>query len=157
MKRNTTSQRRRHLIIAGLAGVVTPTTIFAGQRGAALIADLSATTGGGKGAFVVSGRILGTDAKPLFNASVEMWHAGRRGERALATTDGDGRFFATIAPAEHSSRPRRIHYRVSHEKHGTLVRQLYLAGERGISDDLVSHLQRDDTGIWRTTLGLTVA
>jgi len=46
---------------------------------------------------------------------------------------------------------------VSHEKQGTLVGQLCLARERGISDDLVSHLQRDDTGIWRTTLGLTVA
>ena len=157
MKRNTTSQRRRHLIIAGLAGVVTPMTIFAGQRGDALIADLSATTGGGKGAFVVSGRILGTDAKPLFNASVEMWHAGRRGERALATTDGDGRFFATIAATEHSGPPRRIHYRVSHEHYGTVMKQLHLARERSAAGDLLSHLQRDDTGVWRTTFGVTLA
>ena len=157
MKRNTISLRRRHLMMAGLAGVATPATIFAGQRGDALFADLSATTGGGKGGLVVSGRILDTDGKPLFNASVEVWHAVARRERARATTDGDGRFFATIAPAEHSGRPRQIHYRVSHEQHGTLVKQLYLARERGVSDDLVSHLQRDDTGVWRTTFGLTVA
>ena len=121
MKPGTISLRRRHLMMAGLAGAAAPAPLFAGPGG-----------------------------KPLAGAEVEVRHAGASGKFASAITDGDGRFFATIAAADSSGRPRRIHYCVRHEGHETPV-------THRISDDLVANLRRDDAGVWRTTFGLTLA
>lgn len=194
MKRNTISLRRRHLVIAGLAGVAAPATLFAGQcsapRNAPAVAELFASGNEGKDRLVVSGRIVGApDGKPLAGATVEVWHADESGDYsadhgkiargtpdspgsppcASVTTDADGRFvFTTIAPAEYSGRPRHIRYRVSHQGHAMPVTQLYFAPARGVSDDRVAQLQRDDNfavaqlqrdnaGTWRATFGLTLA
>ena len=163
MRYKTISLRRRHMIIASLAGAAAPGTIFAGQcgvtpRNMAAITELPTefSTTGGEHKLVVSGRILRPDCKPLAGATIEMWQSDPNTDRASATTDADGRFFTTMAPGAYPGRPRPIHYRVSHEEHGTLVKRLDLARERGVSDGLVSRLQRDETGAWRTTFGLTV-
>lgn len=150
------------MIIAGLAGVAAPATLFAGpwtgKPGDALAAGLSASTSEGAERLVISGRILGADRKPLAGATIEAWHPDENGDRATVTTDADGRFFTSIAPARRSGRLRYLDYRVSHIAHGTLPTQrLHFTREPGASDGLVSHLQRDDTGVWRTTFGLTVA
>ena len=161
MKHDTISLRRRYLVIAGLAGVAAPATLFAGQcsgtlRNASVGAELFA---GGGDKLVVSGRILGApDCKPLAGAMVEVWHASGRVPCASVITDADGRFmFTTIAPAEYPGRPRHIHYRVSRQGHATPVTQLYFAREHGVSDDRVAQLQRDNAGTWRASFGVTLA
>lgn len=161
MKINVISLRRRHLMIAGVAGVAAPVTLFAGPRGGnpsdALVAELSASASSGAEKLVLSGRILGANRKPLADATVEVWQADANGEHASVITDADGRFFTTIAPVGQSGRPQHIRYRVSHNGRETLVKQLHFAREPGIPADQVAQLQRDDTGIWRTTFGVTLA
>ena len=140
-------------MIAGLAGMAVPGTLFA------------ARSGGGTGAekLIVSGRILRADGKPLAGAKVEALNARAHGGSSV-TTDADGRFvFATLAPAGNSP---RIHYQVSHAEHGTLARQLYLGRAPGVgSKDVaqlqrgrenVAQLQRDEAGTWRAAFGLTL-
>jgi hypothetical protein len=146
MKPSTISLRRRHLMMAGIAGAAAPVPLFAGQLS---IAEVGIA--GSARRLIVSGRILGgPDGKPLAGATVEAWHAGTADDAARATTDGDGRFFTTIASADPSGRPRRIHYRVRHEGREMPVTQR-------ISEDLVANLRRDDVGAWRTTFALALA
>ena len=162
MKPDTISLRRRHLMIAGLAGVGAPLAIFADHWSAKLRDGTGpldeAIGGGGTQKLVVSGRILAPDTKPLADAIVEAWHANANGDRASVTTDADGRFmFTTIAPAEYPGRPRHLHYRVSHKGRATPVTQLHFAREPGVPDEVVAHLQCDDAGVWRATFGRTLA
>jgi len=146
MKPSTISLRRRHLMMAGLAGAAAPAPLFAGPLS---FAEVRAA--GSAPRLIVSGRLLGgPDGKPLAGATVEAWHAGAAGAAVRATTDGDGRFFATIVSADPSGRPRRIHYRVRHEGREVPVTQR-------ISDDLVANLRRDGAGAWRTTFSLALA
>jgi len=171
MKHDTISLRRRHLMIAGLAGIAAPASLFAGQSGAATrralwplhernapaVAEPGAGGSGEK--LVVSGRILRPDGKPLADATVDAWYAEASGDYAAsATTDADGRFvFTTLAPSAYPGRPQHIHYRVSHKEHRTPLTQLHFAHTPGIPEDRVAQLQRDETGAWRAAFGLTLA
>jgi len=138
------SLRRRYLMIAGLAGAAAPAVAFAGTAGSPQDGPVVSSFAD---RLVVSGRILGADGKPLSGARVEIWSAGSREPRGEASTDGDGRFFAAIAPAEHR-RPQDLRYRVVHGGRGTPVKRLHLA--RG-------QMQRDEAGAWRATFGATLA
>ena len=170
------SLHRRRLLLAGCAGLVvfpvaaqqcrsTPPDQLGPfyTRGAPEQSDLCTTGSGGKDRLLVTGRVLGADCKPLAGALVEVWHADANGDysgftrgkkddpacllRAAIKTDAEGRYtFSTIVPAEYPGRPRHIHYRVSHAAHATLVTQLYFGRERGIADELVTTLKRDDKG-----------
>ena len=159
MKSSTVSLRRRQLMIAGLASAAAPTALFAAECSVThdpfappTVAEVSANPSGDK--LIVSGRVVGGDCKPLFGAVVEAWHDGSN-ERTSATTDADGRFMLTTAPVvEGRLRPLRI--RVSHGQR-RLVQQHYFTKAPGAPDETLSHLNRDDTGTWRTTLGLTLA
>ena len=104
---------------------------------------------------VVSGRLLGAaDRKPLAGATVELWRAGAQDIRARVVTDGDGRFFTTLAPAPHAG---RVHYRVMHSARATAATPLYFERRTDISDDLLAQAQRDGEGVWRVTFGATIA
>src|SRR5687767_7745757 len=92
MQSNTLSPRRRQLMIAGIAGAVAPATLFAQVcvpvAGAAShsprVAELSTAVEGDM--LIVSGRVTGSDCRPLAGALVEVWSAGS--ERGTsATTD----------------------------------------------------------------------
>ncbi len=164
MKYNTISLRRRHLVIAGLAGIAAPATLFAGPSGgtpgdAPAVAEYLPSGSSGEGQLVVSGRILGAPhGKPLAGAVVEAWHAPGSVRCASVITDADGRFmFTTLASAEAAGHPPHIHYRVSHHGHETPLARLHFARESGISDDRVAHLQRDNAGTWRASFGVTLA
>ena len=129
----------------------------------------------GNARLIVSGRVLGApDCKPLAGALVEVWHADANGDysgftrgkkdnaacllRASIKTDAEGRYrFLTIVPAEYPGRPQHIHYRVSHAGHATLVTQLYFVRERGVADELVVALRRDDRGVSRAAFEITLA
>src|SRR5262249_15689388 len=109
MKSSTVSLRRRHLMIAGIAGTAAPAVLNAGP-----VSRAESVTA--KGDMGVSGRVLAADGKPLHAALVEIWDARSADSLASTTTDGDGRFFAAVPPAQ-GSRPRHIHYRVSRHGH----------------------------------------
>jgi len=145
------------------------------SRGAPEQTDLCASGSGGKERLIVSGRILGApDCKPLAGALVEVWQADANGDysgftrgkqddaacllRASIKADAEGRYsYSTIIPSEYPGRPRHIHYRVSHAAHVTLVTQLYFARERGVAEELVSILKRDDKGVSRAGFDITLA
>jgi hypothetical protein len=135
------SLRRRYLMIAGLAGAAAPAVAFAGAS-----PQDGLTVSSFADRLVVSGRILGADGKPLSGATVEIWPGGSREPAGSVNTDGDGRFFTAIAPAEHG-RPRDLRYRVVHVGRGTPVKRLRFA--RG-------QMQRDEDGAWRATFGATL-
>jgi protocatechuate 3,4-dioxygenase beta subunit len=144
------------------------------SRNAPETGDLCTSGSGGKARLMVSGRVLSApDCKPLAGALVEVWHADANGDysgftrgktddpacllRASIKTDAEGRYsFSTVVPAEYPGRPRHIHYRVSHAGHATLVTQLYFARERGVADDLVVSLNRDDKGVSRALFDITI-
>jgi protocatechuate 3,4-dioxygenase beta subunit len=149
VKHNTISLRRRHLMIAGLAGAAAPAALFAQPL------DLLESAGPGGKKLVVSGRIVTPDGKPVAGALVEVWQADASGEQARATTDGDGRFFTSIASVRPGRLPN-VHYRVSHEAHATTMTQLQFSGKRGDAGR-VAHVQRDEAGMWRASFGLTLA
>ena len=152
MKPNTISLRRRHLMIAGLAGVAAPGVPFAGpiRFDARAVSRIDANGSGEK--LIVSGRIVDANGKALADARVEVLHA-QAVARASVATDADGRFmFTTVTPAT-----RHIEYRVSHKDHPTRATRLHFAPTRGVSDDALARLQRDDAGVCRTTFALTVA
>ena len=170
------SPRRRQLIFAGLAACApipalaqqcrgTPPDQLGPfyTRGAPEQTELCGSGSGGKERLIVSGRVLGAECKPLAGALVEVWHADAHGDysgftrgkkddpacllRASIKTDAEGRYsFTTIVPAQYPGRPRHIHYRVSHAAHAALVTQLYFARERGVADELIVALKRDDKG-----------
>ncbi len=136
--------------------------------------ELCGSGSGGKERLIVSGRILGADCKPLAGALVEVWQADAKGDysgvtrgkpddaacllRASIKTDGEGRYrFSTIVPGEYPGRPRHIHYRVSHAAHATLVTQLYFVRERGVAEELVASVKRDDKGVSRASFDITLA
>jgi protocatechuate 3,4-dioxygenase beta subunit len=152
------SLRRRQLVIAGLAGAAAPNALFAAQctvsafdpSAPPTVAEVSVNASGEK--LIVSGRVVGADCRPLFGAVVEAWHEGSR-ERAGATTDADGRFMLTTVTA---AQGRPLNVRVSHGER-RLVQQRRFTDRPGVVDDRLAGLQRDDAGVWRTTLGLTLA
>ena len=111
------SARRRKLMIAGLAASVTPATLRAQACVPVLgsashppkVAELVAVVEGET--LIVSGRVTGSDCKPLAGALVEVWSASS--ERGTSvTTDADGRFMLTTAAAAEG-----LQLRVSHKGH----------------------------------------
>jgi hypothetical protein len=142
-------------MIAGLAGAAAPATLFAQVcvpvAGAAShspkVAELVAAIEGDT--LIVSGRVTGSDCRPLAGALVEVWSASS--ERGTSvTTDADGRFMLTTSAATEG-----LQLRVSH-KGQTLQTHRRLTTESGF-DEVAAHVQRDAAGVWRTTLGLVLA
>lgn len=101
----------------------------------------------------IQGRVFGAGAcAPLAGAVVDVWHASADGRyygleapqplrpedyalRGRVRTGADGRYaFDTVLPGWYKvspgwTRPRHIHYRVSHPAGKTLVSQLYFEGD----------------------------
>lgn len=152
MTMDTISLRRRHLLIAGLIGVTAPVSAFAGRQGelreAAALPGLERVN---LDRLVVSGRVAGAlDGKPLAAAVIEAWPTGSNAERTVAMTDADGRFvLTTSAPAASHGGPRVLRYRVRYAGRELPAAQLHSGN--------AARWQRDDAGVWRTSLGLSVA
>ena len=157
MKTSVISLRRRQFMAAGLAAAAAPAALFAGPASAAHHNEIaSAIALGGAGKMIVSGRVLDADRRPLAGARVEMWRPEAQTERTGVATDADGRFFVIITPAG-SGRPQLVHYRVSHRGRVVTENSLHFEREPGVPDDRIAQLQRDDSGAWRATFGLTLA
>jgi hypothetical protein len=105
------SLRRREVIIAGLGSFVLPALTFAAPEEK----------------LVLSGRILGSEGKPLAGATVA---AGS----ARAVTDADGRFMLV-----------------------TTTRLYGVTCDGRSTEGFVSNQRHDNDGTWRATVGLKLA
>jgi len=90
--------------------------------------------------FIVTGRVLTPQCKPLANALVDFWHADEDGDydnrgyryRGHQFTDAEGRYrFETIVPALYPGRARHYHVKVQPRGGRLLTTQLYFPGEAG--------------------------
>ncbi len=88
--------------------------------------------------FVLTGRVLSPDCKPLANALVDLWHCDEQGEydnrgfryRGHQFTDSEGRYrFETIVPALYPGRTRHFHAKVQPRGARLLTTQLYWPDE----------------------------
>jgi len=113
---------------------------------------------------LVRGRVLDADGQPLANARVDIWQTNHYGRYdhpddknpapldpnfqgfGVCLTDAEGRYgFRTIRPAPYpldamndiGTRPRHIHFKVSHDSAEELTTQMYFAGDPLIEDDVV--------------------
>ena len=94
--------------------------------------------------FLVSGRVLSPQCKPIANALVDLWHADEAGAydergsryRGHQFTDSEGRYrFETIVPALYPGRTRHYHVKVQPKGGRLLTTQLYFPGDPGNSRD----------------------
>lgn len=88
--------------------------------------------------FLVSGRVLTPECRPVANALVDFWHADEAGEydnrgyryRGHQFTDAEGRYrFETIVPALYPGRTRHYHVKVQPKGGRILTTQLYFPNE----------------------------
>jgi protocatechuate 3,4-dioxygenase beta subunit len=129
----------------------------------------------------IAGRVTGLpDCEPLDGAVLDLWQANARGlysnmlglarranprrfrlrGKIRAAADGQYRF-ETIIPGHYPlwvlTRPRHIHFIVSHPRYAPLTTQLFFAGDRclasdpWVKDDLVIGLTRDASSPGRWT------
>ena len=153
---DTISLRRRHLMIAGLAGAAAPVFAFAGRQGGLEPPALAALERRTVASLVVSGRVAGAlDGKPLAAAVIETWPAGPNATPATAITDADGRFvLRTSAEVDSHGQPQALRYRVRYAGRELPAAQL---DTRTAPRGAATPWQRDDAGVWRTSLALNVA
>jgi protocatechuate 3,4-dioxygenase beta subunit len=90
--------------------------------------------------FLVTGRVLSPQCKPVANALVDFWHADEEGAydnrgyryRGHQFTDSEGRYrFETIVPAVYPGRTRHYHVKLQPKGGRVLTTQLYFPGEPG--------------------------
>jgi protocatechuate 3,4-dioxygenase beta subunit len=88
--------------------------------------------------FVVTGRVLSAQCKPLANALLDVWHADEDGDydntgyryRGHQFTDAEGRYrFETIVPALYPGRTRHYHVKIQPKGGRLVTTQLYFPGE----------------------------
>jgi len=94
--------------------------------------------------FLVTGRVLSPQCKPVANALVDVWHADEEGAydnrgyryRGHQFTDSEGRYrFETIVPALYPGRTRHYHVKVQPKGGRLLTTQLYFPGDPGNARD----------------------
>lgn len=110
----------------------------------------------------VYGRVADTDGRPMRGALVEIWQCDSRGRYihtadsgrgpsdanfqgyGRTVTDQEGRYrFRTIRPVPYSWRAPHIHFQIKGRGFGTLVTQMYIAGERRNDRDGLLQSVRD--------------
>ena len=115
MKKQIISKRRRQVLMmgAGSLGIV--------AAPAMAIPTIEGTWARSGADAVVSGRVVSAvNGEPLAGAHIEIWNDA---VRVTATTDGDGRYFATVSTAD-----SKLNYRVTHLGHTAQITQLRLGG-----------------------------
>ena len=94
--------------------------------------------------FIVTGRVLSADCKPVSNALLDFWHSDEQGEydnrgfryRGHQFTDAQGQFrLETILPAEYPGRTRHIHVKAQAPGGRILTTQIYFPGDPGNQRD----------------------
>ena len=91
-----------------------------------------------KSRFLLAGRVLSPDCKPVANALVDLWHCDEQGAydnqgyryRGHQFSDSEGRYrFETIVPALYPGRTRHFHVKVQPRGARLLTTQLYWPNE----------------------------
>jgi hypothetical protein len=125
-------------MIAGLAGVATPASVFAAECAGALDAAPVAVLVFKRGdKLIISGRVIDATCNPIAGAQVDLGEEG-----VSARTDADGRFML-VANARAGTRPTARRVRITHpayaahETHGSVA--------------------PTDGNIWRGTLEIALA
>ena len=146
VKPKTFSLRRRHLMLAGIAGAAAPAVGLAASdaRTGPRPFDVSIAQGD---TLLVSGRVVDASGKPLPGSRVELLQHGIEG-----AADGDGRFVLSARTARSS---RGVLCRVSHGERSRVTYLAFARKHRSRREGAVV-LDRDERGTWRTTCGLTV-
>jgi hypothetical protein len=148
------------VIVAGFAAAAAPAALFAAQCDVASAPpgepQLAAVfTQGTNAALVVSGRVVGSDYKAVTGALVEVWHVDSR-QAVATTTDADGRFVVMASvPARGESHDFKVS--VSPPNGQTMTAQRRFTREASAWDETLAQVHRDEAGILRTTLALTLA
>jgi hypothetical protein len=146
VKPKTFSLRRRHLMLAGIAGAAAPAVALAASETPVAPRPFAVSVARGD-TLLVSGRVVDASGKPLPGSRVELLQHGIAG-----AADGDGRFVLSAKTA-HAS--RGVLCRVSH---GGRSHVTYLAFARRHRAQAPGNavLERDEGGTWRTTCGLSI-
>ena len=132
MKHDKISLRRRHLMIAGLAGMAAPAGVWAAQQ-------LSGANATSAQVVIISGQVTGPDGKPLAGATIQSASVN-------VTTDADGRFvFTTVSRGVSGRCPQPLACRTVHPAHRPLANRIDFASTSG---------QRDDAGAWRAAVNV---
>ena len=140
MKKQIISKRRRQVLMmgAGSLGIV--------AAPAMAMPTIEGTWARSGADAVVSGRVVSAvNGEPLAGAHIEIWNDA---VRVTATTDGDGRYFATVSTAD-----SKLNYRVTHLGHTAHITQLRLFGREQRSVSRV----RDDSGATRAAFELALS
>ncbi len=120
--------------LARTCGVVTPRQTEGPFYTPSTPLRASFLEGGEKTRFVLAGRVLSPDCKPVPNALVDLWHADEEGAydnkgfryRGRQFTGSEGRYrFETIVPAHYPGRTRHYHLKVQPRGGRLLTTQLY--------------------------------
>jgi len=103
---------------------------------------------------VVSGRVVGTDAAVIPNATIEVWQTDHLGHydvggyryRATLVASSSGDYsFDSVMPGHYPDRVcQHIHYLVAAPGYRTLVTQLYFATDPVFEGDPDKHYSRDN-------------
>ncbi len=110
----------------------------------------------------ITGRLLGSDGRPISGGFVELWQANAYGRyshsrdtsnapldpnfqgHGIVRTDDLGRYrFRTIKPGEYTGRTRHLHFQVGGPGFETLPTQMYFAGDPGNERDFLWTAIRD--------------
>ncbi|MGE5525969.1 MAG: carboxypeptidase regulatory-like domain-containing protein [Rhodospirillaceae bacterium] len=141
MKRTLVSPQRRQLMIAGLAAAATPTALFAASAAYAAPVDGEP--------LVMSGRVVARDGSPVRGATLIAAHD----TGARATTDADGRFFIKTTTPNGG----KFAYRVTRPGDRSREERLNLVYSEASRGARALPLRRDEGGVWRGALALTLA
>ena len=133
MKSKPVSLRRRQIMLAGAVGIAAPSSVFALPAISGLLPGET---------LLVSGRLVDPGGRPIAGA----WVADAAGS-SRTHTDGDGRFMLST---ELSGAQTYVEYGSSDPRSSARrARVDYRAAP--------ARFQRDEHGVWRTTVTLTAA
>ena len=130
VKQDNISLPRRYLMLAAVAGVGAPASVFAAQNMTAPRAE----------PLIVSGRIVDLAGAPLAGALIEVADVKTR-------SDGDGRFVLMTAAGIHDGCPQTLDCRIVHSAQ-RVAKKLEFARTRVL---------RDETGTWRAGVSLNIS
>jgi len=148
--------RRRHLLgaalllpLEGLAqtcGAITPRQTEGPFFKTDTPRRISLIEGNPSRHFVLEGRVLSAQCKPVPNALLDFWHADEQGAydtrgfryRGHQYTDAQGRYrLETIVPAEYPGRTRHIHVKAQAQGRRVLTTQLYFPDDPANARDFL--------------------
>ena len=139
------SIRRRRLLMSVAAGALAPTPLLAGKGELSRRIPAWIPPGNDGGKLVLSGRLANADATPLAAQTVELVQGGVVIKRSQS--DADGRFvIATRAPAGRDWPALRM---IDGDGNSRACEQSF--------SNSGAHFDRDAAGVWRVTVGITIA